>query len=148
MKELFDLAFHFKWKELLFAPTPNGMIQFFRYAFVGGIATIADWSVQYFVTIAGIYYLLSAVLAFLVGLICNFLLSKLFVFQAEKTDMNPYAEFISYGVIGVIGLGLTMVIMYLVTEKLGVNFMLSKMVATAIVLIWNFLARKIFIYKK
>lgn len=148
MKELFELVFHFRMKELFFAPTKNGMIQFFRYAFVGGIATIVDWGIQFFVTSAGVHYLLVAILAFCAGLVCNFLLSKLFVFQAEKTSMHLPSEFISYGIIGIIGLGLTMVIMYFITEKLAVNFMISKMIATVIVLAWNFLARKFFIYQK
>lgn len=148
MKELFDLAFHFRLKELLFCPTKNGSIQFFRYAFVGGIATIVDWGVQFFITNAGVHYLLVAIFAFCAGLICNFLLSKLFVFQAEKTKMNLSFEFVSYAVIGIIGLGLTMAIMYFITEKLAVNFMISKMIATVIVLVWNFLARKIFIYQR
>ncbi|MBQ7792275.1 MAG: GtrA family protein [Clostridia bacterium] len=148
MMELFDLVIRFKWKELMIAPTKNGLVQFFRYAFVGGIATIVDWSVQFFVTNAGVHYLLVAIFAFLAGLICNFLLSKLFVFQAEKANMNLSFEFVSYAIIGIIGLGITMAIMYFITEKLAVSFMISKMIATAIVLVWNFLARKVFIYQQ
>ena len=117
MKELFELIFHFKLKKLFFEPTKNSMIQFFRYAFVGGIATVVDWAVQYVITTLGAHYLVAAVFAFLAGLGTNFALSKLFVFNGEKGRVSGVWEFVSYGVIGVAGLGFTMVIMYLLTSS-------------------------------
>lgn len=147
MKEFFDLIFHFKLKKLFFEPSSNAVIQFFRYAFVGGIATIVDWSAQYVITILGLHYLISAVFAFLAGLTVNFFLSKLFVFNSQKARMGVITEFISYAVIGVIGLGITIGLMYLLTDIAGIYFMLSKVITTLIVLFWNYIARKIFIYK-
>ena len=147
MKELFDLLIHFKLKKLFFEPTKNGIIQFFRYAFVGGIATVVDWSVQYVCTVLWTHYLVAAALAFVCGLVVNYFLSKLFVFNSQKARMGAAAEFISYGVIGLIGLGITMGLMFLLTDLAGLYFMLSKVITTFIVLFWNYLARKIFIYK-
>lgn len=146
MKELLKLLLGFKFKELFFEPTENGMIQFFRYAFVGGIATVVDWGIQFFVTELGVHYLISAMFAFVGGLACNFVLSKIFVFKAEKTDFGIAAEFASYALIGLVGLGFTMGIMYFFTDIVSLNYMISKVIATVTVLIWNFLARKIFVY--
>lgn len=148
MKELLELIFSFRLKDLFFTPTTNGMIQFFRYAFVGGVATIVDWGVQFIATEAGLHYLISAILAFILGLICNFALSKLFVFNAQEARVNPVAEFVSYGIIGVIGLGITVLIMYVLTDIFKIYFMFSKIIATLIVLFWNYFARKTFLYKK
>ena len=147
MKEFFDLLFHFKFKKLFFEPSTNGIIQFFRYAFVGGIATVVDWAVQYLITTAGLHYLISAIFAFVAGLTVNYFLSKLFVFNSQKARMGNVAEFLSYGIIGLIGLGITMGLMFLLTDIAGLYFMLSKVITTFIVLFWNYLARKIFIYK-
>ncbi len=148
MKELFELIFKFKFKKLLFEPTKNGMIQFFRYVFVGGIATVVDWSIQFLATECGLYYLISAVLAFVAGLICNFILSKIFVFSAEKAKFSFVAEFTSYAVIGLIGLAFTIGIMYFFTDIVHLNYMISRVIATIIVFVWNFVARKIFLYSK
>ena len=89
MKELFQLMKNVDIKGLFIVPTQNGFLQFFRYAFIGGIATIIDWSTLFILTdIVSIHYLFSACFSFLVGLIVNFLLSKLMVFKAEEAKVN------------------------------------------------------------
>ena len=58
----------------------------------------------------------------------------------EKT--NAIGEFVTYGIIGIIGLGLTEVIMWILLN-LSIIYMFAKVIAAAIVLLWNFIARKI-----
>ncbi len=135
-------------KKLFYETTDNVVFQMFRYVFVGGIAFIADWGSLFLITQCGVYYLVSAVISFIIGLIVNYILSKIFIFKKEQTDVNPVAEFIVYGIIGVIGLGLTEVIMYLLTTVCGLYYMISKVIAAIIVLIWNFVARKLTLYRK
>lgn len=148
MKEFFELLKKFDIKGILITPTKNGFLQFVRYVFVGGIATVVDWGALFLLTeIAHIYHLVSAIIAFVAGLITNFLLSKLLVFNANEVKVNPTLEFISYGVIGIVGLGITELIMFLLTDCLSVHYMISKMIATVIVLAWNYLARKKILYK-
>ena len=147
MKEFWKLLIHFKLKELFFAPTTNAVIQFFRYAFVGGIAAVVDWAVLFVLTKLGMHYLLSTVFAFITGLAVNFLLSKKLVFNAEQARVGRTAEFAVYAIIGVVGLGLTEAIMYLLTDRIGLYFMLSKIIATLIVLVWNYAARKLTLYR-
>lgn len=148
MKEFFSILFSFDFKKIFCTPTDNGLLQFFRYAFVGGWATIADWGVfALFNEVVRLYYLISAPIAFLMGLTVNYLLSKKFVFSKENSDHSTSTEFIVYGIIGIIGLLMTMVIMWVLTEFAGFLPMISKIIATAIVLVWNFLARKFVLYK-
>jgi putative flippase GtrA len=47
-----------------------------------------------------------------------------------------------FGLIGLIGLGILSLLMWLLTGGLGLNYVLSKIVATAFVYAWNFLARR------
>ena len=47
MKEIFRLIKKFDMKGLFIIPTNNALLQFFRYIFVGGVATIADWGVLF-----------------------------------------------------------------------------------------------------
>ena len=76
----------------------------------------------------------------------NYILSVCFVFSETEKVKSKAKEFIVYAVIGVIGLLLTEAIMYLCTDIIGMYFLLSKIVAAAIVLIWNFVARKKILY--
>ena len=149
MKEFFALLKRFDLKGIFITPTKNGFIQFFRYVFVGGIATVVDWGILFLLTdFAHIYHLVSAIIAFIAGLVTNFILSKIFVFKANEARVKPVLEFISYAIIGVIGLGITELILFLFTDRMGIHYMISKVIATVVVLAWNYFARKILIYKK
>ena len=129
-------------KKLIFHKSDKIYIQLFRYLFVGGIAFAADFGSLYLLTeFAGFYYLLSAAMSFMVGLIVNYSLSVKWVFQVQKTD-RKLGQFIIFGIIGVVGLGLNELIIWLITDKLHVYYLYSKCVSTVIVLFWNFLARR------
>ena len=151
MKELFNLLFHFKFKALFFEPTENGMIKFFRYCFVGGIAFVVDYAVAALTFILMGENTLSTVvgttLGFIFGLIVNFALSKKFVFTEDAKSVSKRGEFLSYAIIGIVGLGLNILLMMLATEwLLEMNQFVAKIVVALIVLVYNFLARKILLY--
>jgi putative flippase GtrA len=149
MKEFWALLKKWDLKGIFITPTKNGFLQFFRYVFVGGIATIVDWGVYYLLSeVAGIHYLVAHVVSFFAGLITNFVLSKLLVFKANEAKVNPVLEFVGYAVIGLIGLGLSALIIFLLHGKLGLNNMVSKIISTLIVLVWNYVARKLILYRK
>lgn len=149
MKEFLELLKRFDLRGIFISPTKNGFLQFFRYIFVGGIATVVDWSILFLLTdFAHIYHLVSAVIAFVAGLVANFVLSQLLVFQANEARVNAVMEFVCYALIGVVGLGITEVILLLLTNHWHMHYMLSKVIATVIVLAWNYMARKKIIYKK
>lgn len=148
MRELITYILNLNIKQLFIAPTDNTLIQFFRYIFVGGIAFLVDGGSLFLIELMGIHYLIAAVFSFVLGLTANFIMSKLMVFNGSGANTNSGIEFIVYGVIGVIGLGITEVIMYFFTDKLGLYFMVSKIIAAAVVLVWNFMARKIILYHK
>lgn len=143
MSELFFYIFHFKLKELFIIDTKNSWIQFFRYFFVGAIAAIVNIGMLYvFTDLFHIYYLVSNVLSFLLGLLVNYFLSKKFVFQ-ETTTISKTKEFIIYAMIGVLGLSIDTLLIKILTANLKIYYMISKIISTMIVFIWNFLARKI-----
>lgn len=145
MKEFFKLLGKLDFKNLFITPTDNGFIQFFRYVFVGGVAFLVDAGILFLLEFLGLNYLIAAIFAFIGGLVANYTMSKFLVFQ--KSSINGRLEFIFYGIIGLIGLGLTELFMYLFTDVWGLYFMLSKIAVAVIVLIWNFFARKLILYR-
>lgn len=147
MKEFFKAILDFNLNRLFREKTTNIFIQFFRYIFVGGFAFLADaftlWLCEKWMN-----YMIAAAIAFVVGLAVNYALSILFVFSESSKVKNKVKEFIIYGIIGLIGLLITEGIMYLFTDVFGLYFLISKIIAAAIVLVWNFAARKVVLYNK
>ncbi len=138
-----------EWLDKLFkAPTESTFIQLFRYGFVGGLAFLVDYGTLVLLTeFAGMHYLLAATISFILGLITNYLLSITWVFNQHKLN-NRWVEFLLFAFIGVVGLGLNDTIMFLCTERCGIHYTLSKIIATATVFFWNFLARKLILFKQ
>ena len=62
----------------------------------------------------------------------------------KKQDVKDFVIFI---ILSVIGLGINSLIMYVMVEKFGVYYMFSKIVSTAVVMVYNFITRKIFVEK-
>ena len=71
--------------------TDNIYLQFFRYIFVGGTAFVVDFFFLYFFSdICGIYYLISAILSFVISVIVNYLMSIKWVFNQDNIDKQDY----------------------------------------------------------
>ena len=133
--------------KIFLPPTNNSLIQLFRYCFVGSFAFIVDAGGLFVLTeYAGIYYLLSATISFILGLVVNYLLSTAWIFKKSKLS-NRWTEFLIYSVIGVVGLGLNTLFLWLFTDCLHIYYMLSKIITAALVMLWNFFARKIILFK-
>ena len=133
-------------KKILFGKTTNLFIQFFRYTLVGGLAFVVDLVLLFVLTeYAHWHYLVSATLSFLAGLLVNYILSTQWIFRSSKIK-NKKIEFILFGLIGVIGLGLNNVLLYFFTDLIGLYYMLSKLITAVLVYAWNFLGRRYFLF--
>lgn len=148
MKELLQYIKEFNLKKIFIEDTDNTLIQFIRYCFVGGVAFIVDWLVMIVLTETLLHYLVAVAVGFVAGLVTNYTLSKKMVFKKDSDKCGKVGEFAVYAIIGVMGLGLTELLMYLFTDKLEVHYIISKIIVAAIVLVWNFFARKLILYKK
>ena len=147
MKELISLAFQFNIKGLLVEPSSNVAIQTFRALFVGLVVFIADASLLWLIHLTGVHYLISATFSFIAAVMLNYALSVKFVFK-EKARIGKAGEIAVYFAVSLVGLGLTIVIMWGFTEIAGLFFMVSKVIATLIAFSWNFTARKLIIYRR
>ncbi len=134
-------------EKLLTRSTDKTGIQFFRYIFVGGVAFLVDFASLYiFTDYFGVFYLISAAIAFILGLITNYLLSINWVFNRRALD-NKTIEFSVFAFIGIVGLGLNEVFIWFFTAELSFFYLLSKILAAIIILFWNFFARKLTLFR-
>lgn len=133
-------------KTLLFGKSLNINIEFLRYFIVGGIAFVADFSLLYiFATFTEMHYLIANALAFCAGLIINYILSITWVFSKRKLECRK-KEFTIFLLVGLVGLLLNELILWLLMEYAMLYLMYSKLIATAVVFFWNFIARKILLF--
>ena len=129
-------------------PTDDIFLQLFRYVFVGGTAFVVDFGFLYFFSdICGIYYLISAVLSFIISVLVNYIMSTKWVFNQDNID-NRLVEFNLFILISTIGLVSTEILLYFFTDVIGLYYLISKIISAIIVLFWNFLARRVMFYGK
>lgn len=127
-------------------PTDDIFLQLFRYIFVGGTAFAVDFFFLYFFSdICGIYYLISAVLSFIISVLVNYVMSTRWVFNQDNIE-NKVLEFNLFILISTIGLGFTEILLYFFTDIVGLYYLISKIISAIIVLFWNFLARRYMFY--
>lgn len=119
--------------------------QIVKFGAVGAIAFLIDYGLLVFLTEAlGIDYLISATISFTVSVVFNYVASMRYVF-AHKEGLSRRREFIIFVVLSVIGLGINNGCLWLGVDLLGVDYRISKIVVTAIVMVWNFVTRKLFL---
>ena len=120
--------------------------QILKFGIVGVIATIIDFIVLYLLTeFLHVHYLISSIISFTVSVIFNYILSIKWVFEVNHKQTKK--DFIIFVVLSIIGLGINSLIMYLMVDKLNIHYMFTKVFATAVVMVYNFITRKIFIEK-
>ncbi|MEE8674670.1 GtrA family protein [Tractidigestivibacter scatoligenes] len=117
--------------------------QFLKFGVVGVIATGIDFGIMIFLTeVFGVDPVISSGISFCTSTVFNYLASMRFVFK-HREDLSKRRELIIFVVLSLIGLGLNQLIMWGGTTVLGEGwYVLVKVVATGIVMLWNFFSRK------
>jgi len=123
----------------------NTGIRFLRFATVGAIAT-------------GIHYLIVIVLVdavnmeavrassigFVISAILNYQLNYRYTYHSKVEHRGAIIKFF---VVASVGLVLNATTMHVVTEVGGVHYMLAQLIATLLVLVWNFAGNGLWTFK-
>ncbi len=124
----------------------NNTKDFLLYLIVGAIATAAEWVFFFIFDKFSFHYSLSTILAYILSTLFNWLAGRLLVFK--KGTASLLKEILGIYIAAGVGLLLNLAIMWVGVDLLSINKMLTKISATGIVFIYNFLVRKLFIYKQ
>ncbi|MGE7367187.1 GtrA family protein [Desemzia incerta] len=120
--------------------------QVFKFGIVGVIAAAIDFGILFILTsFFDVFYLLSAAIAYIVSTAFNYIASMRYVFVSkyDKTEKNK--ELLIFLVLSLIGLGINEFFMWFFVEKYNIYYILAKVIATVIVMAWNFITRKFFL---
>lgn len=117
--------------------------QVMKFGIVGALAFVIDYSVMVLLKeVFGVYYLTATFISFVVSVTFNYLASMKYVF-AGKEGMSKQKEFVIFILLSVIGLGINQLGMWIMVDKLTLHYMISKIFVTGVVMVWNFVSRKV-----
>ncbi len=135
-------------KDLALGKNGNLWIQVFRYLVSGGVAFLVDAGLLALLTecFGQHLLLLWTAIAFGAGLLTTYLFSIAWVFD-NRSMRSRTAEVAIFVGIGIVGLGLTELLMWLLTGKAGIHYLVAKVITTVIVFVWNFSAKKLILFR-
>jgi putative flippase GtrA len=124
----------------------SALIRFARFLGVGVIAT----GIQYLLLLMMVEALAwgavsAATVSYALSGVFNYLMNYYFTFSSSAGHRQAIVRFAA---VVVVGLGLTAALMYALVEWLSLHYLLSQLLTTAIVLVVNFAAHKLWTYKE
>jgi putative flippase GtrA len=120
---------------------------FFSYFIVGGIAAVVDIGGFLLLTGSlGMFWFWAALASFVAAVGVNYVLSIRFVFETG-VRFRRHHEVALVLLVSVIGLALNEAALWAMIDLAGLDRLPAKLVATALVFLWNYGARKNFIFR-
>jgi putative flippase GtrA len=119
-----------------------------RYAFASAVALALDFGCYVaLIRLAGVSYLVAAPAGFLLGLATVYFLCVRWVF-AERRLADARIEFAAFAAIGIAGLALNQLVLYLSVDGAGLGYEAAKIVSAGVVFSFNFTLRKLFLFRR
>ncbi|PZR41695.1 MAG: GtrA family protein [Azospira oryzae] len=120
---------------------------FIRYIIVGVISMAIEMGMLILlVERLGLPVLESNLIAFVITNIVNYILSRLWVF--EKSGRKKRVELVWFSLFLSISLLLSQVLMWIGVDYLHLDYKITKLISIVIVVAWNFLTRKHFVFAR
>lgn len=123
-------------------------LQLERFVLVGGTVFLIDYGLMLlFTEVCGVPPQWSTGLSFLLSNILNYFLSVHFVFATDESRGRTKL-LIVFLALAAVGFAINQEIMWIMTGRLGVDYRLTKFVSAAVVAVYNFVTRKLFLERK
>lgn len=121
--------------------------QIIKFGIVGGLAFLIDYGIMVLCKeVFKFDVLVAAGFGFTVSVIFNYIASVKWVFNVNENNSKS-KQFITFIIFSIIGLIITEIIMYIGTDIMKVSYLIVKVGATLIVMVFNFITRKLFLEK-
>lgn len=114
------------------------LLKFVKFSLVGFSGVFVDFGITFFFKeIVKIQKYVANAVGFSMAATTNYFLNRIWTFQSQNP--NIMLEFTRFFIIALIGLMINLLIIWALSGKFKVNFYLSKLVATIVVTLWNFM---------
>ena len=122
------------------------VFKFIKFGIVGGTGIIVDFSITRICKEKlQLNKYISNSICFLFAATSNYILNRIWTFQSSNKQI--VREYISFLFISLIGLGFNNLVIFILHEKMKMNFYFAKIIATGIVVLWNFFANYYFTFR-
>lgn len=119
--------------------------QILKFGIVGFLAFLIDYGILMLLSqVFGVNPVIAAGISFCISLVFNYQASMRYVFS-HRENMSSSHEFVLFLMLSVVGLAINEVIIWIGTKTLGTSGLMvtiTKVVATTVVMVWNFISRK------
>ena len=120
-------------------------LQFTKFIGVGALATIIHYAILIMLVESGHTGAVTAsTIGYVISGIINYLLNYYFTFDSQEKHSHAALKF---SLVAGAGLALNSLIMYLAIELADMYYLLGQVLATLIVLFWNYLANRHWTYQ-
>jgi putative flippase GtrA len=115
-------------------------VQFISYAYAGAVGTFAHYLTLFVLVEAfSVHPVVASAQGLFTGAVVNYLLNYHWVFRSKRRHVDAMTRFLA---IAGVGLALNTIFMHLMVTLAGIHYLLSQIVATGAVLVWNFLGNR------
>jgi putative flippase GtrA len=122
-------------------------MRFGRYFIVGTLAFGVDLGCL-LLLVQLLPLLVANTVAFLVANLFNFLLAHVWVFRRPFRGSDLARQYVSVLAISLVGLALNDALVWVGVKVLEGDVVVSKVVATLVTLVWNYLSRTLWVYRE
>lgn len=120
------------------------LFQFWRFLIVGGLGTAFQYAILFTLTVYGGFHpLLASTIGFVTSAVANYTANRRFTF---RSDIDYLAGLQRFAIIATGGLGLNAIVMASGMDLVGMNYVASQIVASGVVLLWNFQANRMWTF--
>ena len=126
---------------------PQALRQFIKFGIVGVIGFAVDFTTLFCLKeFLGLNLYVANTFSFSAAVVSNFLWNSIWTFRGSYTGRKRH-RFLPFVLVSVLGLGINQSILYAAHEFTGLDayqygYLVAKVVATVVVMIWNFFANK------
>lgn len=133
------------------------ILKFLKFGIVGASGAVVDFGITALCKgIFGIPELLSNAIGFIVAASSNYFLNRVWTWKSTSKEVG--VEYAKFFFVSLIGLGINSLIVLLLKDMsivprfvettLDWDFWVAKIIATAVVMVWNFVANNFFTFKQ
>ena len=114
------------------------------YGIIGGSCAALDFGLY---TLLGLWipYLWANIISVHVGIICSFILNRQYNFKVKD---RPAIRFSIFYLVGLSGLGLSELLIYIFATRIGWDYILTKLLTVFIVALFQFVFNKFITFRK
>ena len=120
------------------------IFRFIKFALVGVMNTLLNWSIFFILTKVELYYIVANVIAYLIATIHSYFWNSIWVFKYNNG--SKIKSSIKFIVLNIIGLLINTIILYVLVDIFNINKLISLVLTTVIVMIINYVANKVWVF--